>query len=457
MIRLATRIVRAILLCYGLIQAVHAAEITALDRYVAKPDAAYSWRHVSTREVAGTKVHLLEMVSQSFLTDAEVDRARWSHWLRVVVPPKVQSRIGLLAIGGGSHRADPSPAPGAFALRAAEATHTVVVDLSLVPNQPLVFAGEKRARSEDAIIAYSWDQFLKTGDEKWPLRLPMTKAAVRAMDAATAFLASPKGGALRVDQFIVTGESKRGWTTWSTAIVDPRVVAIMPVVFDALHFEPSFRHHHAAYGHYAEAVHDYVDLHIMDWMGKPQFAALKRIEDPYEYRDRLALPKLIVNAAGDQFFLPDSWRFYWDDLPGVKHLRYVPNAGHNLRDTDAQASLLAFHHAIVHGRPLPRYEWKVRPEGVLSARAADAPSEVRLWQVTNPDARDFRVDKLSARWISQMLRPDAAGAYSAAIPKPPQGWTAALIELTFPGDIAPHKFTTGVLVVPDTLPHKPKK
>ncbi len=45
-----------------------------------------------------------------------------------------------------------------------------------------------------------------------------------------------------------------------------------------LNVEPSFRHHRNAYGRYAEAVHDYVDLRIMDWMGKPQFTKLKRIQ-----------------------------------------------------------------------------------------------------------------------------------------------------------------------------------
>ena len=73
----------------------------------------------------------------------------------------------------------------------------------MVPNQPLTFAGEAEKRSEDAIIAYSWDKYLRTGDEAWPLRLPMTKSVVRAMDTVTAFCRSTAGGVIDVDRFVV--------------------------------------------------------------------------------------------------------------------------------------------------------------------------------------------------------------------------------------------------------------
>lgn len=65
--------------------------------------------------------------------------------------------------------------------------------------------------------------------------------------------------------------------------------------------------------------------------------------DPYEYRARLTMPKMIINATGDQFFVPDSSRFYFDALPGEKHLRYVPNADHSMRHTDVDETVLAFY------------------------------------------------------------------------------------------------------------------
>src|SRR5205085_12018185 len=163
-----------------------------------------------------------------------------------------------------------------------------------------------KPRNEDDFIAYTWNKFLRAGDDKWPARLPMTKSAVRAMDAVTAFASSAAGGGNKVSRFVVSGASKRGWTTWTAAAVDTRVVAIVPAVIDLLNVEPSFIHHFRAYGAYSDAVKDYVEQGIMDWIGTPRFRALMKIEEPYEYRDRLKMPKLLLNASGDQFFLPDS-------------------------------------------------------------------------------------------------------------------------------------------------------
>ena len=160
----------------------------------------------------------------------------------------------------------------------------------MVPNQPIVFAGESKGRVEDELIAYSWDKFLRGGDEKWPARLPMTKSAVRAMDTVTAFCASEAGGKVVVDKFVVSGASKRGWTTWTTAAVDKRVTAIIPIVIDLLNVEASFRHHWQAYGFWAPAIKDYVEMKITDWQGTPEYRGLMKIEDPYEYRDRLTIP-----------------------------------------------------------------------------------------------------------------------------------------------------------------------
>ena len=145
----------------------------------------------------------------------------------------------------------------------------------MVPNQPLRFADSPDiGRTEDSIIAYTWDKYLRTGDEKWPLRLPMTKSAVRAMDTVTSAVSSTLENALTVDKFVVAGGSKRGWTTWTTAIVDPRVIAIAPIVIDMLNVSDSFKHHYSVYGAYSLAVIDYVTSGVVNWIDTPEWDEL---------------------------------------------------------------------------------------------------------------------------------------------------------------------------------------
>ena len=435
---------------------VHAAIRTALDEYVAKPDSNYSFKLVNTLPGEGGTAYVLEMISQQWLTEKEVDKPIWKHWVTIIKPDKVTSDTALLFIAGGSNE---KPAPdkidGSFG-RIATETKSVVVELRMIPNQPLVFAGETKGRTEDSLIAYTWDKYLRTGDERWPARLPMTKAAVRALDTITAFCASDEGGKTKIDKFVVAGGSKRGWTTWTTAVVDKRVVAIVPIVIDMLNDVPSFKHHFAAYGFWAPAVGDYESMGIMNWQDTPEYAALMKIEEPYEYRDRLTMPKLVINSAGDQFFLPDSTKFYWNNLKGPKYLRYVPNSDHSLKNTDALTTLTAFYDAIVRNKKLPEYTWELPQAGKIRVVSKTRPSRVKLWQATNPDARDFRLETLGRKYVEQDIPVNDSGIYEASLEKPEKGWTAGFVELTYADEPAPFKFTSGITVTPDTLPFKDK-
>jgi PhoPQ-activated pathogenicity-related protein len=431
---------------------------TALDRYVAAPDPHFSWKVVRELPARGAKATLLEMTSQKWLTEQEVQKPIWSHWLVVVRPDTVTSDVAWLHIGGGSNERPAPVRPATWMVEAARETGTVVAELRLVPNQPVVFMDDpaKKPRTEDDFIAYTWDKFLRTGDEKWPARLPMTKSAVRALDAVTAFAASSGGGGVKLSRFAVSGASKRGWTAWATAAVDRRVVAVAPIVIDMLNLEPSFAHHWRAYGAWSDAISDYVEHGIMDWMGTREFRALMKIEEPYEYRERLTMPKFIVNASGDEFFLPDSSQFYFEELRGEKQLRYVPNAGHGLEKTDAIESLRAFYASIVKGRSRPEPRWTFEKDGSITVVSKERPSAVVLWQATNPKARNFRHDIIGAAYTSTPLEPSAPNTWIARVPAPPAGWTAFFVELSYPGaGTHPIKVTSGIRVIPDRLPFPP--
>jgi len=427
---------------------------TGLDRYVKAPDPAYKWSLVKTIPGDGVTAYVLDMTSQAWLTANEVDRPEWKHWVIVYKPETLKHSTALLMIGGSSNDS-PGPAKhDQFFAQTSRKTSSVTIELRMVPNQPLSFFGESRKRTEDAIIAMNWMKHMETGDDKWATRLPMTKAAVRAMDAASEFLKSDAGGGVTVDKFVVTGGSKRGWTTWTTGIVDKRVVAIMPVVIDLLNVVPSFMHHWRAYGFWAPAVGDYVEHGVMDKFNTPEFARLMKLVEPYEYRGRLTMPKFMVNSAGDQFFLPDSWQFYWNDLKGEKYLRYVPNSDHGVtRRTDAGDSLAAYYASIINNWKRPEFDWSIDKEGTITVKSQVKPLAVKLWQANNPDARDFRLEKIGPAYKSTDLAETAPNTWVVKAPAVEKGFTAYFVELTYQ---APEqmlwKFTTGVKVMPDVYP-----
>ncbi|MDX2033629.1 MAG: PhoPQ-activated pathogenicity-related family protein [Blastocatellia bacterium] len=459
---IAARLLLCLLLSTGFAIPLFAQE-TALDRYVARPDAAYGWKLVGTLSGPGCRGFVLELTSQSWRSEAEVDRPVWKHWLTIVRPDRVTTSKGILFIGAGSNL---NPAPTAISERAAlmaNETGAIVAELGMVPNQPLRFADSKdKARSEDDLIAYTRVKHFTTKDDFWLVRLAMVKSGVRAMDAIQAFLASAEGGGLKVDEFIVAGGSKRGWTTWLVGAVDKRVVAIMPLVIDALNSEAITRHHFEVYGFFSDALDDYVNHGLFPHkIGTPEYQAVLRIEDAYHYRhrERLKIPKFLINASGDEFFLPDNAQFYYHEMPDEKHLRYVPNAKHNLAGSDAVQSMIAFCQSVLAGTPRPRFSWKKEKDGSLRVTTIDRPAEVNLWQATNPNARDFRLDTIGRGYTHTRLLETQDGIYVGRVNKPAKGYTAFFLELVYPNSADgsgkhPFKFTTEVSVVPDVLPFK---
>ena len=429
--------------------------LTALDHYIKKPDPNYEYEVINTIKGKGYRTFVLEMTSQKWLTEAEVNFPLWEHFMVVIVPDSVRSDIGFLTIAGGSKSNNTPTAPLQTDVKRALETNTVVSTLYMVPNQPLIFSDDgELQRTEDAIIAYTWDKYLKTGNNKWPLRLPMTKAAVRAMDTISDLTASSQGGGIKVEQFVVAGGSKRGWTTWTTAIVDERVVAIMPIVIDVLNLSESFKHHFSVYGAYSLAVIDYVTSGNVNWIGTPEWDALMDIVEPYEYRNRLELPKYLLNSTGDEFFLPDSSQFYWDDLIGEKHLRYVPNSNHSMNDTDIFDSVDAWYHAIVHNVKMPRYSWNIAEDGTITVFTLDEPESVLLWQANNPDNRNFTQATIGRAYKSSPLHETEPGVFKIKLDPPKEGYTAYYVEMHFPSGIdVPFKFSTGIKITPDTKQH----
>lgn len=406
----------------------------ALENYVNAPDPKFTWKQADQSKPMGYTVTHLEMTSQKWREHL------WTHHLQVVRPEKVRNPgIAFLFITGDGEGKSSINMLKLLADRAG----AVAAVVTRVPNQPL-YGG----KTEDTLVAYTFAQYLKTGDETWPLLFPMTKTAVRAMDAVAAFVKQENGEV--IEGFVVSGISKRGWTTWLTGAVDPRVKAIAPQVIDMLNMKKQIAWAQKVYGRQSEQIQDYTDLNLHLAMDEPRNASLRSWVDPYSYRNRYTMPKLLLLGTNDRYWTVDSLRHYWDDLPGPKLIFQTPNAGHEQGDRkDSIQTLAAFFEMVADGKQLPKMSWTFKEGDKPGMELAVEPAaeSIRLFTSTSKD-RDFRDDT----WTNRVLQSETSSKATAFVTVPAQGYLGFMGEVTLKSPRGyPYKLSTQVRVEPDNV------
>ena len=413
----------------------------ALEDYVRQPDPSFNWKRTQKKALkAGGTLSHLELVSQTWRDQF------WSHHLMVFQPATVrQSEWALLFVTGGSYNA-PNEKELDLLKAVADRAGVLVGILNKVPNQPLY-----DGRYEDALIAHTFDQYLKTGDQTWPLLFPMVKSAVRGMDTLQQFAAKEWG--YQVGHFVVSGASKRGWTTWLTGAVDPRVKAVAPMVIDMLNMKAQLGWAEKVYGRQSEEINDYTDINLHMKQDDPAMIRLREWVDPYAYRARYQIPKLLLLGTNDPYWTVDSLRHYWNELLEPKAVFQTPNAGHDLAGGEqAVETLAAFVEIVSQGGAFPSLDWTFQPgqSGAQARLKVSRPARgIRVWTADSKD-RDFRDDEWTAR---ELALADGGTSASTEIAQPAAGYRAYLLEatLTSPGG---HEFrlSTEARVTPDTQP-----
>jgi PhoPQ-activated pathogenicity-related protein len=405
---------------------------TELKSYVEAPDNSFAWKLNGKTDNALGRVYDVELTSQTWMD------MPWKHVL-MVYEPKVITNPNhvLLFINGGSHLNKPKQEDQQMNLMLANLCGGRVAVISQIPNQPLL-----GGRTEDDLITDTMLFYLATGDKRWPLLFPMVKSAVKAMDAVEQLAEqewkSPVAG------FVVTGASKRGWTTWLTGATDRRVLGIAPIVIDTLNFQKQMDHQIASWGKYSEQIEDYTRKGLVQRMNDDKGEPLWRWVDPYTYRSIVRMPKLIVNGTNDRYWTLDALNNYWDDLEGEKYIRYVPNAGHNLKNNQggregALATIAGFFQHVVQAKPLPKLKWQHAAQGdklQLKVSSDQTPNAVRLWVATAP-TKDFR----EAQWKSTDLV-GKENQFVGETEKPKTGHVAQYCEVFFQNGLMEFSFCT---------------
>ncbi|RLD77895.1 MAG: PhoPQ-activated pathogenicity-like protein PqaA type [Bacteroidetes bacterium] len=397
---------------------------TALRAYLENGDTTYNWTIKSTYSVGSVSAYDIRLTSQKWREHT------WVHQLTIFVPATIQYNGALLWITGGSiNNGEPNwtgQSDGenmAFALIAMKNDALVTV-LRQTPNQPLY-----NDLTEVTLISYTLYQYLNDGDYSWPLLFPMTKSAIRAMDAVQEFAQSELQQ--QIDEFLVSGASKRGWTTWLTGAHDSRVVAIAPAVIDMLNMPVSINYHLEAWGAFSPQIQDYVDLGITDELSGQNGGDIATMIDPYSYKEKLTMPKLILLGTNDPYWPVDVVKHYIDEIPGQNYIHNTPNAGHGLNGGEqALYALSAFWASTLQNTPYTECSWDITEnnnEITIKVQASGNQLNKALLWVAESDDRDFR----DAYWTSSEIDFDANGIVNEVINYPDSGFKAFYIDLGY--------------------------
>jgi PhoPQ-activated pathogenicity-related protein len=470
-----------------------------LGCFIKHQDGSYKYEYLPKESLHtdkyDIKTYLLHSQSWPIEENSEIPTTIWKHKLVLYVPHQVSYSQALLYVGGGYNNNDEGketfdkPKENLDYVNIALTNKAPVILLEDVPNQFLFINGQPK--KEDQIIAFTYKKVM--GD---PIKnaylaghLPMAKSIVKAMDAAQEILPE-------ITNFVLTGMSKRGWAVWLAAIEDERVSAIVPIVIDILNTQRSIRHICDSYnGDCPMALRDYKAEGIPELINSDAFADLMKIEDPLnylysgntKYTKRFLIPKYIINASGDDFFVPDSSKFYYQQLPGDNYIRYLPNAMHYLAGNPISNALNnngkisdavnSYFYFVLNKTELPKVSWNLSEKNI-SVTSSVKPLSAKLWTAHNEEARDFRFVNQHDYWhlklkgikaiisnyvdisfcdtcyksqeVKFTCEDNVTCQINAEIPQHDKGWQASFVELHY--NIAGKEFviTTEVGITPDS-------
>lgn len=416
---------------------------TALQAYLRNSDKTFKWEVQDKYKEEGVTLYRILFTSQQW---RGID---WNHELAVMVPDELEYNDALLFITGGSLKnGKPNIHDFKESLvvplsRLAVTNKAIVALLWQVPNQPLY-----DDLTEDALISYTLHNYLNDHDFTWPLLFPMTKSAVRAMDVVQKF--ARKEVKTKIDHFILSGASKRGWTTWLTGANDSRVKAICPMVIDVLNMPVNIDYQKKVWGDYSPEIDDYVKLGIAQQIGTPGGADLVRMIDPYSYRKTLTMPKMIFMGTNDPYWPVDAVKNYIDSIPGDNYICYTPNAGHDLGGGKAFTTLSAFMGITVSGGKYPVCDYSVSEDnGGITLNVKSTPElciNAVLWSADSED-QDFRDET----WADSILNPTDKMDIRVKIKKPESGYKAFFVDLQYKAPFGDDYLQSTRMFVTDSL------
>ncbi|ETO36321.1 hypothetical protein RFI_00742 [Reticulomyxa filosa] len=128
--------------------------------------------------------------------------------------------------------------------------------------------------------------------------------------------------------------------------------------------------------------------------------------DPYSFFDRFeGIPKLVIDATNDEFFMPDDEYYWWPQFPEPRFFEMVPDAEHSLSTGIEQLvpTVATFVNSYLNDYAYPDIEWTIDYSGNGSITATLTGNTTRVKKAVRfhglsctglPARRDFRVINL---------------------------------------------------------------
>jgi len=377
---------------------------------------------------------------------------KWSHPMMVIVPENhvrnaSNADVGVLFL---ERSIDPTAA-----IEMATRTGAVTLTVANMPFQPLTFHWmQKFSMDEDMARAWLWYMFSEqTEHPEWAIELPLAKAIVKAMDAATEYTANTEG----LKRFIVTGHSQRATGAYLAAALDPRVEAIIPLGMPLDVFQTLQDSVQNLGGVTPKGLH-FAEQEVMNFTDD-QIKLVKSVVDPVSYMDRLKVPKLAMFSAGDDLLPPDCTRSWWGELPGQKMLYIAGNAAHEGFESNERTKYIevadSFISAFLSGKQMPEIKWKIDDQsGDILIKQITNHTRISVSLVYTSSTMEGKRDFRSAEWYSSPLAPNGDGTWLAKAPEETK-WTAFFVSFEFDGPRSggpPYRLTTEVSVTPTVRP-----
>jgi len=490
-----------------------------LDTYMNKEDSNYAWFDTGARvkmDLGGTG-HVLNVTSQKWLDESRaytvqggIRTSLWSHQVMVIVPKnlKIRNKAVIYNTGGCNENPGVPKATDEEPLamnEVSEQVGVITVALFQIPNCHMHYPSDPsgRGRSEDAMLAWAWNQFIETGDPEWLPRLPMAKAVMKAMQAVQEY--TTQEGIAEIDGWAVSGASKRGWTTWMVGAASshctwcPKVEAIAPIVPIVPNLREGVHHMWQAYGGFTFAFNDYTDVNFTTLIDSDEVKELFKIVDPMSYISRLEkLPKMVICSSDDEFMMMEWTNNWFEDFSqkGEMNLWIGDNVEHSMATgiVGLLRTLGNYANSVFLGGTRPKFSHKLdKVNGEITVTIPEGQEHgkvvFRHAHTLSHKQRDFRWFAMATEdeagnktcvtprvgpigllgsdvcvqpilWTGTTLNETSPGSrtYVAKIQKPLIGWTGAFVEVYFPSDTGlktPYQFTTPGMVWPQTLPFEP--